>query len=122
MKIGMSAPRARQGQGERHQLPIVECADDLPADFLRHHKHAQRHQFGFGEIPDFFLQRNAGRQFIQVVALADHHRALGHPASRLPARSSSCNLSLACCHSDSSSAIEACCGPRPEARNCSSIH
>src|SRR5207245_6364939 len=45
-----------------------------------------------------------------------------HDLLALGARSCCCSRCLACCQSDSSSSMVACCGVRPPARSCSSIH
>src|SRR5205807_5350153 len=111
---GMPATSARNGQSEAHYLASVECANDLSADLLRHHEQPQGDKFRVAEVPNFLLQSHTRPHFIQAVALAD--------SNRLSAHRPDFSCCFDCCHRDSSSSMEACCGPRPEAHNCSSIH
>ena len=46
-------------------IVAVEGTDHVAADLLGNHEHSHRHQFGVGEVPDFFLQGNARAQVLE---------------------------------------------------------
>ena len=62
-------PRDRKRKA--NQAIAFEAADHLPANFLCDHKHADRNEVGVGELPNLFLQINAGLQFVEALALAN---------------------------------------------------
>ena len=74
MQVGMAGPAARNGKGKAHQFAAIESADDLAPDFLADHEHAQRHQVHIVKLPDFFLQRDAGIEFVHAVTFSDGDR------------------------------------------------
>src|SRR6185437_11552437 len=118
VRVQISVPGAAAGNGKSkaHQITAIESANNLSADFLAHHEHAQGNQVNVSKIPNLFLQRDAGVEFVYALALADddltgfrHHHA-HFSTSRL----------LACCHKDSISSSVASSSVRPCLRNCSS--
>src|SRR5580765_4492601 len=117
----MARPAAGNGEGKTDQLAAIESADGLAADFLADHEHAQRYHIHIVILPDFFLQRNAGVEFIHAFTFSD---------GDLPgllfgpwdggAQGLGSSSFLACCHRASISSRVASCRVRPLARNCSS--
>src|SRR5262249_8707411 len=74
MQVSVASASAGNGKNEAYELVIplaVESADDLAADLLAYYEHAQRHQVDIVEIPHFPLQRNAGLELSDALALAD---------------------------------------------------
>ena len=71
-----------------------------------------RNQLGIAEVPDIFLQRNAGPELINPLTPANHDGVRAHGFS----------CCLAFCQSDSSSSIEARSGPVPPSCRRCSIH
>ena len=72
VRVQVDVASARAGNGEReadHGVPL-EGTHYLAADLVGDDKHSQRHQFRVGEIPDFFLQCNAGAEFFDAVTTA----------------------------------------------------
>src|SRR5215467_10988390 len=118
MQINVPGSCARNREREANHGTALECADDLPADFIRHNEHAQRHEFGIGKILDFFLQDDACPKLLNAAATAQFDlagaQALFSPASR--------SRFLAFCHRASSSSIAASSAERPETCKRSSIH
>jgi len=49
------------------RVPGTEGTHDLAANFIGHDKHAQRHEFSVGEIPDLLLQRDASAKLFNAV-------------------------------------------------------
>src|SRR5215470_11832177 len=118
VQIRMAGARAGNGKGEANELIAVECADDLSADLAADDEHAQRNEIDIIEIPDFFLERNAGLKLLHAVAFADGDSIdTGHCGAHRVGPS----IVLACCHSDSISSSVACSSVRPCLRSCSSI-
>src|ERR1700759_295024 len=70
MQICVAGAAAGNGKGEANELRAIECADDLTADFLAHHEHAQRNEINVVKIPDFLLQRHAGIELVNAVAFS----------------------------------------------------
>src|SRR5262249_46135876 len=121
VQIRAPAPLAGNGKGKAHQFVIlagIESADNLAADFVADHKHAQWNHVHVIKVPHFLLQGYAGPELIEVAALADgnpFHAGGGHGqflSSRV----------LACCHKLSISSRFASSRVLPFARNCSSSH
>src|SRR4029077_4690169 len=117
MEIGMPCPAAWNGKRKPDEFAAIERANDLPANFLTHNKHAQRNQINIVKPPDLFLQGNAGIEFIHAVAFSNGN-LFGPGDGRAHFLVSS--SALACCHRASISSNVACSSVRPCWRNCSS--
>src|ERR1700704_854858 len=117
MQIGMSGAAAGNGKGKANQFTAVERTNDLAADLLADHKHAQRHQIHIVKIPDFFLQRDAGIEFFHAVTFSDCDLIR---SQKVGAHDLGPSSVLACCHKASISSRLASSSVRPWCRNCSS--
>ena len=84
MQVRVSPARARYGEGESRKLVAIESPDDLSADLVGHHEHSERHQVGVRKIPDFFLQGDAGREFICAATMPDRDAIAGGRENNLP--------------------------------------
>ena len=69
----MSGARPRQGESISNKRLAFKSANDLPTDFLRHHKDAQRDKFRILKLPHFLLQGHASTKFLNAIALANHN-------------------------------------------------
>src|SRR5579871_5760966 len=91
----MTGPATRNRKSEAHKIIAMKSSNGLPTDFLADHEHAQRNQVQIAEVPDFFLQRDAGIELIYANAFTNGDLlgpalgdAQGFGTSRV----------LACCH------------------------
>jgi len=77
VQVDVAGACAGHREREAYHDIAIKGAHDLAADFVGDDKHTQRHQFGVAEIPDFFLQRDAGTKFLDPVTAAQRDGVRG---------------------------------------------
>src|SRR6267154_1414418 len=117
VQVGMTGTAAGNGKGKAHQVVPVKSSNSLAADFLADHEHAQRNKIQVAEIPDLFLERHAGIEFIDADAFTNSDLFSSRHGGAQDLGTSSV---FACCHNVSISSRVACSSVRPCCRNCSS--
>src|SRR5882724_9449295 len=117
VQVSMTGTAAGNGKGKAHQVVATKSSDSLAADFLADHEHAQWNKVQVAEIPDLFLERNAGIEFIDTDAFTNSDLfSSRHGGAQVLGTSSV----FARCHNVSISSRVACSSVRPCSRNCSS--
>src|SRR5258708_34339259 len=109
MRFGAAPARAGKPQRKTKQFTAVESTNDLSANLLADHEHTQRNQITVVKIPHFLLQRDAGGELINAVALPDSNLAgPGYGRTHFFPTSIICAFS----HKSSTSSKLACLGDR----------
>src|SRR5947209_15757363 len=98
----MSVARTGKRQHKADEFGALECANHLTANLRPHNEQSQRHQLGIAEVPNFFLQGDAGPHLVKVMTVPDDDGIDFHLLLF--------SNSFDCCHSDSSSSSETSCG------------
>src|SRR5579864_7598429 len=110
VQVDVAGAGAGYRERESDHVCAIESPHDLAANFFGYDEHPKGHQFSVGKIPHFFLQGDAGPEFLETLTAADHNGIGGHAfssAGRASSRTSARSSALACCQRDSSSSIRA---------------